>query len=542
MATASPGCRAAPTARLLAVALGAALVAALAGCTPSAPHQRAPERAAEPPGTLHVLAGSELKDVVPLLRQVRNATGVNLAFEYAGTLDGAERIATGRAGADLAWFSSARYLTLLTSGTASGRPIASQRIMLSPVVLGLKRSVASRFGWVGNPKITWKDVAAKAKAGHLHYGMTNPAASNSGFSALLGVAAAMSGTGNALQAKDINAAKLTDFFSGQTLTAGSSGFLAEAFVANQDRVDGLINYESVLLSLNALGRLREPLELIYPRDGIITADYPLLLLNPAKRAEYDKVVAYLRSPAVQRQLMTTTNRRPATPEVAPSSRFPNRLLVELPFPASREVVDQLLFAYLDKFRRPAHAIFVLDLSGSMEGERLTSLKQALVNLTGTDTSVSGRFARFRQRERITIITFSDKVLDERDFTVERPANLQAVRDYVNGLETEGQTAIFSALQRAYERVDSDAAADASYLTSVVLMTDGENNAGISVDDFLTGIHGGSEHVRSVKTFAIRFGDADPEQLQQVASATGGAVFDAVGGSLASAFREIRGYQ
>jgi Ca-activated chloride channel homolog len=104
------------------------------------------------------------------------------------------------------------------------------------------------------------------------------------------------------------------------------------------------------------------------------------------------------------------------------------------------------------------------------------------------------------------------------------------------------------LQRAYQRVDSDsdADADAGYLTSVVLMTDGENNAGISagisVDDFLAGIQDASEHVRSVKTFAIRFGEADPVELQQVTTATGGAVFDAVGGSLAAAFKEIRGYQ
>src|SRR5262245_18252048 len=115
MATASPRHRAAPAARLLAAALGTAFVMALASCTSSAPHQQVAKSAGEPHGTLTGLAGSELKDVVPLLGQVRNATGVNLAFDYAGTLDGAERIATCRAGADLAWFSSVRYLTLLTS-------------------------------------------------------------------------------------------------------------------------------------------------------------------------------------------------------------------------------------------------------------------------------------------------------------------------------------------------------------------------------------------------------------------------------------------
>jgi Ca-activated chloride channel family protein len=187
--------------------------------------------------------------------------------------------------------------------------------------------------------------------------MTNPAASNSGFSALVGVAAAFAGTGDALRAGDIDERGLTDFFKGQTLTAGSSGWLAEAFVADQGRLDGLINYESVLLGLNASGRLREPLELVYPRDGIITADYPLLLLlDRAKRDPYDKLVAYLRSPEVQRQLMTATVRRPVVPEVAPDRRFPDRVLVELPFPASLGVVDGLLFAYLNRIRRPAHTI------------------------------------------------------------------------------------------------------------------------------------------------------------------------------------------
>ena len=306
-----------PVPLLLALAL-------LAGCT----GEGGEEAPADPPGTLRVLAGSELRDVEPLLGQIRDATGVNLTFEYSGTLEGAERITAGGATRPaLAWFSSARYLALLSAGVGQGRPVATERIMLSPVVLGVKRSVATRFGWAGNPDVTWKDIAAKARAGQLRYGMTNPAASNSGFSALVGVAAAMAGTGDALRTEDVDEGGLTDFFNGQTLTAGSSGWLADAFVTGQAKLDGLINYESVLLGLNASGKLREPLELIYPSDGIITADYPLLLLDPAKRAEYDKLVAYLRGPEVQRRLMTATARRPAVPEVGLDPRFPRRVLV-----------------------------------------------------------------------------------------------------------------------------------------------------------------------------------------------------------------------
>ncbi|HZA80250.1 MAG TPA: VWA domain-containing protein, partial [Actinomycetes bacterium] len=457
--------------RRLAVPLLLAL-ALLAGCTGGGEE----EPPGDPPGTLRVLAGSELRDVEPLADQIRQATGVNLRFEYSGTLEGAERITGGAGGRpELAWFSSARYLTLLAAaGGGEGRPVASERIMLSPVVLGVKRSVATRFGWAGNPEVTWKDIAAKARAGQLRYGMTNPAASNSGFSALVGVAAALAGTGDALRTEDVDERGLTDFFTGQTLTAGSSGWLADAFVTGQGKLDGLINYESVLLGLNASGKLSEPLELIYPRDGIITADYPLLLLDPAKRAEYDKLVAYLRGPDVQRQLMTATARRPAVPEVAPDNRFPRQVLVELPFPASLKVVDDLLLAYLNRIRRPAHTIYVLDVSGSMEGDRIAALKQTLVNLTGADNSLTGRFASFRARERITMITFAEQVIDERDFTIAGAGpgapGRAAIRDYVAGLQLHGGTAIFSAMRRAYQRAVADAQRDRGSFTSIVLMT------------------------------------------------------------------------
>jgi Ca-activated chloride channel homolog len=516
------------------------LVAVLAGCDPSA----GGEGEREDDGSLTVLAGSELKDVEPLLAEAERATGVRVRFEYSGTLEGAERIAGGQ-GPALAWFSSDRYLRLLT-GEGRGRPIASTKVMVSPVVLGLKRSVAERFGWTGNTKVTWGDIADKAKSGQLRYGMTNPAASNSGFSALLGVAAAFAGTGDALERGDVDAKRLTEFFSGQTLTAGSSGFLADAYVTEQDSLDGLINYESVLLQLNRGGRVREPLELVYPEEGIVTADYPLLLLNESGRAAYDKLAAWLRSPEVQRKLMTATSRRPAIPGVALDAAFGKQTLVELPFPGDREVVDQLILSYLDRYRRPAHAIFVLDVSGSMEGDRIDGLKRALTGLTGADSSVSGKFARFRARERITMITFSSVITSEHQITLEdaaqNPAGLAEVRARIDGLSAGGGTAIWSALRHAYQRVAEDAVADRGYLTTVVLMTDGENTHGIDVNEFLSGYAGMDQRARSVRTFAIQFGEADPAELDQAAKATGGAMFNANTSSLDAVFKEIRGFQ
>jgi Ca-activated chloride channel homolog len=58
---------------------------------------------------LQVLAGSELKDMAPILSDIASATGWRLQMNYVGSLDGATQIASGTQ-ADLAWFSTAKYL------------------------------------------------------------------------------------------------------------------------------------------------------------------------------------------------------------------------------------------------------------------------------------------------------------------------------------------------------------------------------------------------------------------------------------------------
>jgi Ca-activated chloride channel family protein len=492
---------------------------------------------------LTVLAGSELKDLEPLFEQIKDETGLELEMQYVGTLNGAERLMAGEE-VDLAWFSHAKYLTLLQG--ARGRIAAQERIMLSPVVLGVKQSQARAWGWVDNPELTWGDIVDKASSGELRYAMTNPTSSNSGFTALVGGAAALSGSADALEIQDIESVSetLREFFKGQALTSGSSGWLAESYVREQDRLDGIVNYESVLLGLNKSGQLREKLYLVYPQEGIITADYPLMLINKDKRDDYDKLVAYLRSPEFQQDLMAQTLRRPAISGVRPSAEFPDQLLVELPFPNSLEVIDTLLFAYLDEQSVPSHAIFVLDVSGSMEGEGLNQLKAALNNLTGEDTSLTGQFARFRNRERITMMPFSQQVLDVRDFEIdiEDPATLGYVRDYVNALQAGGDTAIFSALQQAYDLALAAQEQDPSRHYSIVLMSDGKNTTGIEKSDFVFLYRSLPEDALRIKTFTILFGKADKATMEDIAELSGGRMFDAKAHSLSFIFKQIRGYQ
>ncbi|ADY25867.1 von Willebrand factor type A [Deinococcus proteolyticus MRP] len=522
------------------------LAAALGGCTDrTADAGATPDTLGERGPVLNVMAGSELKDLEPLLDEVAGEVGVRLNMRYTGTLDGVAELQAGAgagnsAGPDLVWFSHAKYLEL--QGGLGGRILSSEKIMLSPVVLGVKESDAKAWGWDTRP-VGWKDIAARVASGDLHYGMANPAASNSGMTALIGITAALSGKGDAITAGDVQAGALKQFFKGQVLTSGSSGWLADAYVADQGRsqLNGLINYESVLLSLNRGGRLQEPLKLIYPSDGLVTADYPLMLLNDARRSEYQALVDRLRSPQVQQRIMQETLRRPAAPGVALSSEFPPGMLVELPFPASAGTIDAILGSYLNDVRRPANTIFVLDVSGSMEGKRLEALKAALGNLSGADTSLGWRFAAFADRERVTLIPFSGDVEAVRSFQVNkasRAADLQAIAAAGGALQAGGGTNIYGALSEAYRQA---AAAPAGSYTSVVLMTDGEGTAGPSLNEFRDFYAALPAGARSVKTFTVLFGDSDVQEMNEVAALTGGRTFDGQQ-NLAAAFKEIRGYQ
>ncbi len=493
--------------------------------------------------TLTVLAGSELQDIEPLLDQIERETDIRLELEYIGTLDGAETLLSG-AEYDLAWFSHGGYLTLLQGGR--GLVVTQEKTMLSPVIMGIKESRAREFGWIDNPDITWQDIADKASSGELRYAMTNPAASNSGFTALIGVATALTGSSDAINAGDVNVPALQAFFKGQALTAGSSGWLAESYVTEQDNLDGLINYESVLLSLNESGELHEDLLLIYPKEGIITADYPLMLLNADKQEQYDRLITYLRSAEFQEEMMRTTLRRPVVPGIALDGRIPTPLLVEIPFPNSVEIIDSLLFSYLDEQRLPAYAIFVLDVSGSMRGDGLNDLQAAMNNLTGLDESLTGRFARFRAREIITLVTFSDHVEEVQLFQIDdvnsRGTTMAEMRTFVDDLRADGGTAMYTALSEAYRLAAAAQQQDPDRLYSIVLMSDGENTDGMSPNDFERFYEGLSEDAQNVRTFTVLFGDADEDAMQALAELTDGRMFDGTAESLSFIFKQIRGYQ
>ncbi|MFB6889301.1 hypothetical protein ACFCX4_08310 [Kitasatospora sp. NPDC056327] len=298
--------------------------------------------------SLSVLAGSELGDLRAVLDELHGETGIRLNLELRGTMEASDALASGRAGGyDLAWLSSDRWLRLALAGSGAGTssPLATQ-IMRSPLAIGVKRSAAARLHLdPAGGAVTWSDIARAAGTTGLRYAMADPRVSEAGLSALVAVATAAAGTGAALRPEDVREDRLRGFLAGRTLTAPSTTELVEAYLGAQDGTDALIANESELLALGSDKRLREPVDIIYPQDGMVLSDYPLLLLDQAKRPAYDRVVHWLLTPSAQKRIMRLTLRRPVDAGIPRDPRLDRAIGNALYFPDRPEVVRSLLAQY-----------------------------------------------------------------------------------------------------------------------------------------------------------------------------------------------------
>jgi len=522
-----------------ALALAAAALACAAGCNRGA--ESANDAGAASPASTSgrpftILAGSELKDLEPALVAAGRGVGVDVKLSYAGTLDIVERINAGEKFDAILPPNGAYPALALTT-----KPLARDKLFYSRVALGVKQAKLNELGWEGKAP-SWADIAKAAGAGKLRYAMTNPASSNTGMSALFAVASASAGKSEDLAVGDVDDATLKAFLNGQKLTAGSSGWLADAFVKDPSQLDAMVNYEAVILRTNDKLAPADKLALVYPHDGMISADYPLMLLNGDKRADDTALVAALKAAPFQRDALSATFIRPSNPDVAASPALPTSAAAELSFPNKLDVIDAVLSAYQAQWRRPSTSIFVLDISGSMKGERIEGMREALKVLAGVDASTaSARYAAFQQREHVVLIAFDNNVeapewirFDQGDVAAAQ-AQLRARAD---ALEARGGTAIFSAVATAEEVARDELKDHPERFVSIVLLTDGANNAGMSLDKFRSLYANGAP----ARVFPILFGEGEVSDMTALAQVTGGRQFDGHSARLAQVFKEIRGYQ
>lgn len=478
---------------------------------------------------LSIIAGSEIQNIEPILKQASSDLGFPISLKYSGTIEGVEAIKTSDT-YDIAWFGNSKYF--YDTPESAKKIKQSEKIMLSPIIVGVKPESFTKNGLSEKNNYSWANIASWVQDKKMTYGMSDPSLSNTGYVALMGVVYSTTNKGENLTVNDVKKDTLQKFFAGQKVTGKSSNWIMEQF--NSSPIDFVINYESVILN--------NPSKLIpvYPQEGIVTADYQLNLVTPDtdKTERYKKLVAYLKKVEVQKELVNTYKYRSLNSEVMSKQKLfdDSKLLVEMPFNPSADLSEAILDSYFNTYKKPAKFVFVVDTSGSMAGERTTNLKSSINNLL---TGQISKYASIRDREEVLIIPFNETPYDVAKFDSKQSSEMNS---YVQNLSMAGGTGMFDAVHSAINELVKDKKVNGDkYRYSVIVFTDGASNQGRNSEDFQKWFQNQGFEQGAFRVFAISFGDADIKQLKSLTEITGGAVFDGKT-SLAKAFRDIRSYQ
>ena len=502
------------------------------------------------PASFRIVAGSGNAVFEPILRRFAEQRCLALDLTYQGSLDIMKRLETGTLDDDAIWDADSLWTTL---GDEHHLIRDRESIMRSPVVLGIKRPVAARLGWIG-ADVDVPAILAGIEREKLRLMMTSATQSNSGASAYLGFLSAFSGSWDPLTVGDLRnpavRVALKTILMSIDRTSESSGWLRDLFAREYASYDGMFNYESHIIELNQslVKQGRDPLYVVYPTPGLGIADFPLSYVDHGDRQKheiFDALRRYLLSAAVQREFAAKGRRVGAvgtTPDAIDETVFnpawgvdAKRVISPLRLPDA-PVIREALDLYQSVLRKPSFTVYVLDFSTSMSGEGERQVKRAMRILL--DQREAAKYLLQGSPDDITmIIPFDDEVrapILQKAALGNDQADLMAMLGEVERNQAGGGTDIYAPTAMALRAMR--ARGIDGRLPAVILMTDGRSQSG-AIGEVADAI--AETGLKTVPVYAITFGDADPSQLGALAALTGGRVFDGTR-DLIAAFRQARG--
>lgn len=508
-----------------------------------------------PTESFTITAGSESKTIADLIIDFGKKKGYQVHMQYLGSVD-QKRLLELRPESELPDAIMPASSLWLRLGDKRRLVSDEAAIMRTPVIFGVKMSKAKELGWYGRDDVSIaKDILPAIAGGLFRFAMTSATQSNSGASAYLGFLTALTGKQTALTSEDLENPELQkktkQLLSGQNRSSGSSGWLAHSFPELYDQLDGLVNYEAMIIKINntLVKQGREPLYAVYPVDGLALADPTLGFINKAdnkqKKAFFLELRDYLLQDDTQKKIAERGFRTSkigstmanADPDVYRKDWGINTT-AELSFISlpTGQVIDQALQLYQQVFRKPSYTVFLVDVSGSMRDKGLPEAKDALLGLLDQNRAAE-YYLQATPQDTVRIIPFNSVVLGD-GVKVTGPEEFAKAIAYVKNLRAGGGTNIYAPVVRALDLMQADEEQVNDSLPAIVLLTDGLSKGGDlpQVEQRLSKLQG----IANPPIFSIMFGAADPDQLKGLAHLNTGRVFDSKKG-LAEAFRKVSGY-
>ncbi len=399
------------------------------------------------------------------------------------------------------------------------------RYAVSPVVIAMWDDVARSIGYPGKA-IGWRDIMDKAQS-DANFKWSHPSTSSaSGMLATLAEFYAAVGKTRGLSKDDATAQATLDYVGALEKTVrhygeGEVALIQQMAQNGRSYLDAVVVQEQLVIHFNSLGKGK--LVAVYPAEGSLWEDHPLALLEqPGLTAEQRQAFGMLRdyvlSPAAQQRILQAGYRPvdlslslddPASPIKAANGVDPLQPKTVLQVPGAGVLrVVQDVWWYT---KRHTNVYLVADVSGSMEGTKLSDAKVALQTFLD---QIKGN------EERMGLISFSSRVREEVPLG-QLTTNRDKLTAAIGGLEAGGNTALLDAVNLAYRRLQ--ALNDRERINAIVVMTDGqENNSSIGLSDLVRSIRLGNRQGPPVVVFCIAYGkDADMRTMERIAGAADG---------------------
>jgi Ca-activated chloride channel family protein len=415
----------------------------------------------------------------------------------------------------------------------------------SPLVIAMWRPIAESLGWPGR-SLGWLDIGSLAAdpsawayysggqfGSKLRLGHTHPGLAGSGTSTLLAVVQAAESRSDAVTVKEIQQpivqASVRAFESTVSWFSNSTDLLGQTM---RDRGVGYLGaavvYESTVVNYGGGDPAIVP---IYPFEGTFVATHPACV-NGSASAEVQEAATLFRTYLLgmeAQQLAVANGLRPVNDSVPVGAPLDAAHGVNLAQPkvvfgaptASTVYAVQNLW---QSARKDVNLVMILDRSGSMQGSKIASVRDAAVRFV----------QQMGDDDFITIISFSSQptvLIQHQQIRQARASATTAIQ----GIQAGGSTALYDAIGVGADIIAKTSSSQVS--NAMVVLSDGLDNNSVRYrfDEQL--VKTATAHDTTV--FTIAYGsDADRKVLTDLASRANGNFYLGSEADIAAIYQEI----
>lgn len=445
-------------------------------------------------------------------------------------------------------------------------PDSCDQTVLAPIGFAMWRPMAEALGWPDKP-ISWDDIAALSdnpqgweslghpEWGQFKFGHTHPDYSNVGLLSMTALAYSTLGKTEGLTADEVYSDTVVEAFRGVEQNTYHYGIQSRPLMQilaqrGPNYLHAVTTSEAETLKTNAefASTMRYPLVFIFPAKGTFWSEQPYCVLHGDWVTEEQKEAAkifkdYLLD-SKQQEMAINYYLRPidasiplhgpltldsgtdprVTPETIPALQSP-------PAEVSSAVKD-----VFHQTKKKASIVLVLDISGSMEGDKIKNAVASSVNFV----------ERLDPNDEIYLIVFGGDQVYE--LGGGRAGDVgEDLTKKLNGLFANGNTPLYDGVCSATAKVDQlkadHEANEEKRLYGIVLLSDGQDTASVITQNQMFNCLPSGEDVEGTKVFTIAYGaDAEADLMLRIANRTNGKTFQGDPESIESIYNSISAEQ